>query len=174
MRIRKSYNRIAVLLAAVLMLTASIGLTVAYFTDYYQASGNAKLSLTTDTQIFEGTSDTEKNVYVKNTGETNMMVRVKFFGPEQMVVDTEVNGWTYDADGWFYYNTPLEPGAETADKINAKIVIKAEGMSDEDVAKKIAELGDTLQIAVVHEAVIEAYDDNGKLILPADWNYPQK
>lgn len=165
---------ITVLIAAVLVITASIGMTMAYFTDHNSASGYAPLKLTTDSKIYEGKDNTEKNVYVKNTGEADMLVRVKFFGPEQMVVTPPADGWTYnEEDGWYYYNEALGEGEDTsAHKINAKIEVKAEGDTPEDVARKMAELGDKLQIAVVHESTILAYDEDGSLIVPAGWNVP--
>ena len=162
MKTLKSKSLIA-LLASIMLIVSTVGVTVAYFSDTDKAEGEGVLSLTAKTTIDEGSSDTEKNIVITNNGEAAVLVRVKILGPDGLVV-TAPSGWQ-EAGGWYYYTKVLKaPGGNTGSALNAKISFSG---TEEEVEKKLAELGD-FDITVIHEAAIVTYE-NGKIATPAGW-----
>ena len=152
------------LLAAMMLLVSTVGLTVAYFSDTDNARGESALSLSGETTIDEGSSETEKNVVITNNGNSDVLVRVRFFGPDGLKV-TAPSGWQ-EADGWYYYTKVLKaPNGSTGSAINAKIEFSG---SKEEVEKKLAELGDAYDITVIHEAAIVTYDGSN-IATPSGW-----
>ena len=92
------------------------------------------------------------------------LVRVRFFGPEGLKV-TAPSGWQ-ESDGWYYYTKVVEaPDGNTGRAINAKIEFSG---TEEEVARKLAELGDEYDITVVHEAAIVTYDGSD-IAVPSGW-----
>lgn len=153
------------LLAAILLIVSTVGLTVAYFSDTDKAEGEGAINLSGETVIDEGSSETEKDVVITNNGNADVLVRVRFFGPEGMVV-TAPEGWQ-EADGWYYYTKVVAaPDGSTGKAINAKIAFEG---TKEEVEKKMAELGDDFDITVVHEAAIVTYDGD-KIATPSGWD----
>lgn len=71
-----------------------------------------------------------KIVEVVNTGSADAWVRVKIeknitpaseqteVDPDLVVLDLNTTDWTYREDGYYYYNSPLEPGEVTAPVLN--------------------------------------------------------
>lgn len=163
MKSLKSKSLIA-LLAAVMLLGSTVGLTAAYFSDTDKARGESGLSLSGETTVDEGSDDNEKNVVITNNGNSDVLVRVRFFGPEGLKV-TAPSGWQ-ESDGWYYYTKVVEaPDGNTGRAINAKIEFSG---TEEEVAKKLAELGDEYDITVVHEAAIVTYDGSD-IAVPSGW-----
>ncbi len=163
---KKISNKILVILALVLCLSASVGVTLAYFNDYEDASGGATLNLGGKTELSEGENHDQKDIVIKNTGKTNMIVRVAIMGegvkyfknapkynPEDWAIDTDSNGVT-----WYYYKKVLEPEESTSD-ILAKMEFNWKG-DEPDY---------NFEITVVHESAQAVY--NGKtLASPDGWN----
>ena len=163
MKSLKSKSVIA-LLAAVMLLGSTVGLTAAYFSDTDKARGESGLSLSGETTVDEGSDDNEKNVVITNNGNSDVLVRVRFFGPEGLKV-TAPSGWQ-ESDGWYYYTKVVEaPDGNTGRAINAKIEFSG---TEEEVARKLAELGDEYDITVVHEAAIVTYDGSD-IAVPSGW-----
>ena len=81
MKIKKSQNRIGVLLA-VLAFVAVLGISVkdslAYFTTYARAQGGKVLTLGNSTEL-EEEYDGQKHIRVSNQGNADCYVRVKVF-----------------------------------------------------------------------------------------------
>lgn len=152
----------AVLLAALLIMLGTVGLALAYFTDYDEAYGRATLNLNGGTTIDEGSSDAQKDIVIHNDqGETYRIVRVAVFGPDKMQV-TVPSGWTKSDDGFYYYNSVLAPGADTGSPIVALIP----DLTD----KERAELGSTIDITVVHESAVAVYKDDNTVKIPDGWD----
>ncbi len=149
-------------LSLILCLTVSIGLAVAYFTDYEAAKGGAVLHLSGQTEIVETVNDTGKTISISNTGESDMVVRVMVIGDSKKVtkITTGENWSGPDNDGWYYYTKVLkkngEDGSSTSD-INATITLdEKDDIRDFDVI-------------VVHESERVVYDGN-TVVIPDGWN----
>ncbi len=162
---KKISNKILVILALVLCLSASVGMTLAYFNDYEDASGGATLNLGGKTELSEGEDHAQKDIVITNTGKTNMIVRVAIMGEgvryfkdapkydfDDWALATDSNGVT-----WYYYKKVLAPGESTSD-ILAKMEFSWEG-DEPDYS---------FEITVVHESAQAVY--NGRtLACPAGW-----
>ena len=63
----KKINKTTLMLfALVLSLSVTVGATLAYFSDYEQASGGATLNLGGKTELTEGSNENEKDIVIKN------------------------------------------------------------------------------------------------------------
>lgn len=163
-----SKRRFIALLAVMMLIITSIGVTAAYFSDTDKAEGVAQLNLKGETKIEEGDKDF-KQIVITNTGKADLIVRAKLFGIDDTVMDVTVpSGWAAGDGGWYYFKTILpgdqNPQATTGAPIEVKL---KEGLSP----KQIAELGDSFEVTVVHEATPVVYD-GGKLVIPDDWTLP--
>ncbi len=158
----KKINKTTLMLfALVLSLSVTVGATLAYFSDYEQASGGATLNLGGKTELTEGSNENEKDIVIKNTGKTNMIVRVGIYGPDEMD-PLEVTGkWNYcQADGMYYYGEVLPPGKDTSDsKLKSSLTFTWKGDEPDYY----------LEVTVVHEGSQAIYEGN-KLKVPDGWN----
>ena len=164
---KKHLTKKSILAAAalVLCLSVSIGSAMAYFTDYEDARGGAVLHLGGETEIDEGSDTRNKHIVIRNTGETNMMVRVAIFGNEneKYMSVTPAADWITGNDGFYYYGSTLKPAEQTS-VIDA--VLKTEWQKGEDHPDL-----DGMEITVVHESAQAVFDNTSqKLIIPAGWD----
>lgn len=167
---KKISNKILVLFALVLCLSVSVGASLAYFSDYEEASGGATLNLGGKTELSEDKDGdhSRKYIVVKNTGKTNMIVRVAIMGEgvnyfkngnpsynhEDWDTDTDSNGVT-----WYYYKKVLPPNESTS-AIDAKMEFNWEGENKPDY---------DFEITVVHESAQAIYNGTA-LACPQGWN----
>lgn len=124
-------NRTAVLIMAVLLLIGvAVGSTVAFLIDKTEPVENdfeyAKVSCEV-TKNF--TNNRKDNVQVKNTGTTDAYIRATYVvnwvdaqgniaasdpaGYEYTLNETADGKWVKGSDGYFYYTSPVVPGAST-------------------------------------------------------------
>lgn len=157
----KKINKITLMLfALVLILSVTMGATLAYFSDYEQASGGATLYLGGKTELTEGEDTGEKNIVVTNTGKTNMIVRVGIFGPDGMKAPTMKGNWIHADDGMYYYGVVLKPGEDTGkNNLVASMSFKWEGDAPDYY----------LEVTVVHEGSQAIYEGD-KLKAPDGWD----
>lgn len=158
---RKGKKTYIAILAVVLTLLASTGVTLAYFSDYETAMGEVTLHLNGETQITEEVTDTQKVIRVVNTGQAgdaSVVVRVAVYGPDQMKVTAEDSHWQ-EKDGYYYYDRILAPG-ETTSALTADVT----GIpTTADMA--------AFDIVVTHESAIAAYDENNQVKTPEGWDW---
>ena len=143
----------------VLVLSVSVGLTMAYFSDYTPAKGGELLVLGGQTEIEEHVTDNSKEVTIHNTGETTVLIRVGIFGPDKMDVQYDESAWEKDGN-FYYYKKALKPGEATSEQLKALV---------ENIP--VDYTGSEFDIVVVQECVQLAFDDNGKVIVPESWTY---
>lgn len=154
----RNKRKLVIALSLILCLTASVGFTLAYFTDYENAKGGAVVKLSGQTEVKEEFDGNNKKVTIKNTGDTDMVVRLRVFGDENhMTVNSTGNtDWLEGTDGFWYYKKVLPAGAEAS-------------MFKVDVSGKI-DPGDPIdfEITVVHESQRVTYDGD-KVAVPEGW-----
>ena len=117
MKMQMTRKTILAVLGIVLCLSVSVGGAMAYFTDYEDGRGSAVLNLGGETEIEEGSDNYDKHIVIRNTGETNMIVRTTIFGNEgeKYMTVTAGDGWILGDDGFYYYNKVLEPQQSTSE-----------------------------------------------------------
>lgn len=124
-------NKAAVLIMAVLLLLgAAVGTTVAFLIDKTEPVTNtftyAKVSCEV-TEEFK--NNTKEHVQVKNTGTIDAYIRATYVvnwvdaqgniaasdpaGYEYTLNETADGKWVKGSDGYFYYTSPVAPGAST-------------------------------------------------------------
>ena len=162
---KKISNKILILFALVLCLSVSVGASLAYFSDYEEASGGATLNLGGKTEMSEGNDHAQKDITIKNTGDTNMIVRVAIMGEGvqhfKNAPTFNTDDWvtdTVDGTTWYYYKKVLPPNASTSDII-AKMEFSWEG-DEPDYS---------FEITVVHESTQAVYNGT-TLVCPSGWN----
>lgn len=153
---------ILLVVAMMLVLSLTVGLTLAYFSDYEAAKGGASIALGGQTEIEENVTDKEKVVQINNIGETNVVVRVAIYMPEALekvensITFENASDWVKDG-GFYYYTKVLEPKKSTS-TITAKTTVP------DDV-----QLGDSFDVVVVHESDQALYGESNKVVLPDGW-----
>ena len=151
-------NKKAILLAIsfALVLSLSVGTAFAYFSDYATAKGGAAITLGGKTDINEDVNGKIKTISIENTGETDVVVRVKIFG--QTDIKEVGDGWSLESDGFWYYDKVLKPTG--SDKTTTNIV-----------AEVVAPAGqvDNYDVVVVHESAQVTYGTDGKIKVPTGW-----
>lgn len=177
---KKTNKTTLMLFALVLSLSVTVGATLAYFSDYEQASGGATLNLGGKTELTEGSATDKKDVVIKNTGKTNMIVRVGIFGPDEMkdpTVNTEkwILGPESDpehSEYYYYYRYVLKPdknGNGNGDDTGEGNLVAS--MSFNWQVQQGEEPPDYyFEVTVVHEGSQAIYDDDNNLIVPDGWN----
>ena len=106
------------LLAAALVLSASIGPALAYFSAYSLAAGGGKLSLLPVTTITETqVNENMKKLVVTNSGSAPCFVRVLAFPGGGVTLGGEGgSGWEpRNSEGYWYYAPVLAPGETSAE-----------------------------------------------------------
>lgn len=151
-----SRNKLIALIAAIMVISSSVGAALAYFSSYDQGAGEAKLVLGGTSEVTEEFKDNNKIITLKNTGETNIVVRVAIYGPDGTAVTPVTPAdWEQIGDYW-YYKHILAPGA-SASKINATI-------NNIPVNEDI----ENFDIIVAHESAM-AVTSGGKVSKPSGW-----
>ena len=155
-------NRIITIAALLLSLVVGIGFAFAYFTDYEAARGGAIIHLGGQTELIEQMDGNNKKISVKNTGQTDMIVRVMIFGDESKMTVTAPDDWYKGDDGAYYYKKILHgsPYGESGDSTST-ILAEIKVTGDEDVKD--------FDIIVVQEGSRVVYDGT-KLAVPKGWN----
>ena len=123
-----------------------------------EASHGAVVKLSGQTEVDEEFDGNNKEVTIKNTGDTDMVVRLKVFGDENhMTMNSTGNtDWLEGTDGFWYYKKVLPAGAEAS-------MFKVEVNGEIDPGDPI-----DFEITVVHESQRVTYDGD-KVAVPEGW-----
>ena len=145
-------------LAAVLILSLSIGSALAYFTDWTDANGEEVVHAGHTGEINETFDKWTKHVTVKNTSaDVSVYIRAMVFTTYN--VTCEGYKWTPNPAGkneYIYYADPVGPG-ETAPDVLDVTITPPSNLTD----------GESFNVIVVYEAVPARYNSDGTAY--ADW-----
>ena len=148
-------NKILLVVALALVLSLTVGLTLAYFSDYTEAKGGKTVTLGGQTEIKEKQNDDNKVIDIVNTGETDVMVRVKVIAPgDPKDLKYSGSGWTDGGDGYYYYDSVLPVGGTTKTSLTAKWEVPKD-------------LGDDYNVVVIQESEMVVYNSSGKIVKPS-------
>ena len=164
---KKIRKRTMLIFALVLSLSVTVGATLAYFSDYEEASGGATLQLGGKTELWEGEDTGKKDIQIENTGETYMLVRVGIYGPDNMTMPKpqDPDGWFTGNDGFYYFGKALAPGDKTpAGTLVAQITENWTLGPGEEPPEY------DYEVTVVHEGSQVLYNNKGELVCPAGWS----
>lgn len=125
---KKFTKKTKIILASALALAivgVAAGTTTAYLMDRTDAVVNTFAPGSVETEIVEIVSGATKEPYILNVGKNDCYVRMRVsVSPEKPltdVVDKINDGWTYNKDGYYYYNEKLAPGETTVKPIFNKV-----------------------------------------------------
>ncbi len=162
----KRRNLILTVLILALVLSAGIGSAWAYFTTFAEAKGGMALELGYKTEFEEEVTEARKvvNIHYNTAGGENsqeVYVRVRAWSPdgEKYPLSVAGDGWQLTGD-WWVYLTPLGPEALDA----APLTIQIGGLEKDD----LAQLGDSINVAVVHECAPVLYETDGTPVPATD------
>ena len=137
-------------LAIVLVLCSTIGMSFAYFTTYATSQGGYVIK--SQPRIDEKFENKKKTIWITNSENASpIFVRAKVFSGSDFTINYEPGAdWTYDTDDhYWYYTKPLQGGEPTTDLV-ASIDKIPEGLIN----------GDEFNIVVVYESVLAVYNGN--------------
>ena len=149
--------------ALVLVAGATAGKALAYFTTYVTAQGGQELSLGFTTTIpNEKVENWQKSITIENTGDKDCYVRVKAFAGDKYgltYADGSGGKWSLGAEGYYYWQDILAPGAVTG-----TLIVKIDKLDARE----------SFNVIVVQECIPVPYDENGNPVPwdQVDWNEP--
>ena len=153
-----------ILLAAVLLVAVSVPNAFAYFYTYTRGSRELVVSLKDSTDLDETVIVTQKNLSIKaDAGSDPVYVRVKVFASEDLEVGSVTSGWEKKADGYYYYQNPIDGDPETSYEDTASIQISVSLKETEGT-----EYADSYNVVVIYETTPLLTDPDGAAY--ADWN----
>ena len=170
----KRRHFILAVLAIVLVLSASIGTTLAYFTTYSDAKGGYVIHLGHKSELKEDWVEGKKEIRIGNTansendvGKYPIFVRVKVFvGTDLTLGDPEGTNWEKSGEYYYYQSAlycALEPSVDTESQTYPlKVEVKA-------VEGKEFKAGDTADVIVVYESVPAVFNANGDPDITTAW-----
>lgn len=157
----KRWNLLLAVLALVLALSVGIGSAYAYFTTYTVSSGGhvVELGEIGHTDVYERFSQWTKHVTVTSAADSEpAFIRIRAYGGSGYSLTYNGNGaWTDGGDGWWYYNSILQPASSTGE---FDVFIS-------NVPTSVTE-GDEFNIVVVYESTSVRYRADGTPY--ADWS----
>ena len=151
-------------IAAVLVLSLSVGFASAYFSDHEAAQGAAVIHMGGQSKIVEDVDENSKSVQIQNTGETEIVVRVAIYGPTDMTIEKS-DDWV-EMNGFYYYKKVLNPDPEGQGNGD---LTEAGSLVAKTVYPAGTDLGQEYEIVVVQECAQARYDDNNKLLDMDQW-----
>lgn len=171
----KKRTWILAVLAVVLVLGASIGSAVAYFTTYSTARGGYVIHLGGWTEIEEHIENARKTVRIFNRARTDedigkypVFVRVKAFTDSDGTVDYSANTgslWQPRNDGYWYYQKPLYAGTDAHPEGAAT---EPAFIADVRLNRALKE-GEQLDVIVVYDSVAAVFMADGSPDLDTAW-----
>lgn len=155
----KKRSLVLAAIALILVLSAGIGLTSAYFTAYTRGRGYQTVTLGESVEIYERVSNWTKHVMLHSDEDSvPVFIRARaFWGETYDISYTPGEGWVDGGDGWWYYQPVLNGGEDTTE---LDILIG-------NVPDNVTE-GTSFNVIVVSESTAVLYDENGAAY--ADWN----
>ena len=166
----KTRKWLLLLLAVALVLGASVGSAMAYFTASNTVKGGYVINIKPDPHIDEKVTD-HKAVTITNAVDGGpVFVRVKAFTGKEyealLKYDCADGHWFKGTDrfpgdkGYYYYDLPLEAGAATS-VLNVRI---------SDVLPEGAEIDEEAKVIVVYEGTPAVFKENGEPDLETAWD----
>lgn len=145
---RRSGKSIALLVSLLLIVTATVGGTIAFLMDSDGPLHNLFNPSEVTTEVVEELSgNTKSNVKIKNTGDTDAWIRAavvvtwqdkdgNVYGRAPVAGTnykawTPGEGWEIGDDGFYYYTKPVAAGASTATALIAEIFPIGEAPADD-------------------------------------------
>lgn len=172
---KRLYGPVAIL-ATALIAIATITPAYAYFTDQSYATGGLVIQGPT-TDIKERYGEKVKHVVITNNEDSvPVFVRVQVFANEEYLDVVKGDGWgSLESDGWYYFQSPVDPGKETTEllvTISFPVEKTIIGPDGEPITEEYDRTGENFNVVVVYEAVPVQYDNGGNLLKPeaADWS----
>lgn len=147
-------------LALVLVLGASIGQSLAYFSTYAEAKGGYVIELGDRTELKEEFSNWTKRVTVVSAEDSEpVFIRVKAFCSSRYSLSylDESSRWSLGDDGYYYYSEIVPGGGSTAE-LQIRIGNVPASVKD----------GDSFNVIVIYESTPVRYREDGSAY--ADWN----
>ena len=170
----KKRTLILAVLAVVLVLGASIGSAVAYFTTYATARGGYVIHLGGWTEIEEDIVNNRKTVRIFNRAQSDedigqypVFVRVKAFTDSDGTLDYDANAgslWQPRNDGYWYYQKAIYAGTSEhpEDAVTDPFVVTI------NLSRALKE-GEELDVIVVYDSVAAVFNADGSPDLDTAW-----
>ena len=166
----KKRHLILAILAVILVLSVSIGPTIAYFTTYARGNGGYVIHLGHKTVIEDDIEGSIKHVSIFNkadgdedVGKYPLFIRAKvFYGSDCIVTFQDSANWTPEGD-YYYYELPIYAAlTPDATSTTSTLYLKVDPNPDADI-----EVGDEIDVLVTYQSVPAVFDESGLVPLRA-------
>ena len=155
---KKINKKILLVISLMLVLTLSVGLTMAYFSDHTEAKGGRQIALGGQTKINEKQNEDNKVITIENIGDTDVVVRVAVYGPTKIDF-SKSDDWEPDGDYVYYKHVlpaPKDGKKSETSEITASWKLP-EGFDP----------GDDFNVVVIQESEQAVYNDKGEVVTPS-------
>ena len=163
-----------VVLAVVLILGASIGSTIAYFTTYAGGNGGYVIHLGHQSKIHDVYTDV-KEIRIQNVADTAddvgkypIFVRAMIYhGNDSIVNPVASENWTPEGE-YIYYELPLYADLEAnyPSAMSTTSILKIDVQPNPDADLKP---GDLVDVLVTYQSVPAVFDPNGNPLRALAW-----
>lgn len=175
----KKYKFLSVtLIVALVIILVFFGSVIAYMFRQTEYKDNEFTPAEVSCEVGETFNGTEKtSIKVKNTGNVDAYLRVRFVSywvdsagnilakPSEMPAISMAAGWIADADGTFFYQSPVAPNELTEELLSANVVLSAEG----DALQVLEVFAEAIQSEPT-DAVVQSWgvtlDASGNITVP--------
>ncbi len=165
---KKKYFVLMLVIAA-LVLSASIGGALAYFSTYTTALGGYPVKLDNNPKPEEWYKEGLKHLTIENTGDGPIFVRAKAIATDGVTLTyTESENWTdnnlsgsTEGAGYYYYSKALEGKDAEAGKVTSELLITLTFPKQSKIEGKEFEIGDEMNVLVLFESVPAVYKSDG-------------
>lgn len=166
---KRNLNKLQLLILSLLVvMTVTVGGTVAYLTTMTESVTNTFTPSTVTgevTEDFDG--EVKKNIQVKNTGDIAVYVRVKLvtyrvnkngdhIGGAAEIPNFNLGENWVEHNGYYYYTVPVEPDKRSS-SLTDEVGIKLQEYEDADGGKQVIEVMAEVIQSEPAEAVGEAW-----------------
>ena len=159
---RFTNNTFIIIAVLVLAVVAPVSIAGAYFSDYETCFGTAQINLRGQTEIEEHADDAKKVISIVNTGDSDVIVRVAVFGPDQLIYEFENSDeWYKPAGSDFYYYTKILEANEEHNNATGTITVKLDNIKEDAAMPEF-------DITVIHECAPVILED-GIVKAPDGW-----
>ena len=162
---KKINKKILLVISLMLVLTLSVGLTMAYFSDHTEAKGGKQIALGGQTKINEKQNEDNKVITIENIGDTDVVVRVAVYGPTKIDF-SKSDDWEPDGDYVYYKHVlpaPKDGKKSETSEITASWKLP-EGFDP----------GDDFNVVVIQESEQAVYNEGGSVVTPKttpNWDF---
>lgn len=158
---------VSIALAATLICGASVTPAMAYFTDSTIATGSIPVKVGATTTIHEKFAQRSKRVTISNSEDSASPVWIRARVYTNVDYKAQGTNWPEaDAQGWYNYASPVDPGKAT-EELKVELTFP-KVKYEKDPGEAVYD--DNFNVIVVYESTLAEYDESTQSYKAPNWD----